>query len=257
MRYAIVEGGLIGTVGDDQLSGRQGRDRLEGQEGNDSLDGGNGVDALLGGAGTDSLAGGNGGDHLAGGDGVDSMIGGRGPDAFVYDETVFAPRVADGVGRIAGDGVRQVVNAANTSTDNILDFTDDDQVQFDAEALGLDHFAFANAARPDGTTDLALIQADSNVIVVGSFANAALAANAIATASEFHGPGIFVYFNSTLQVARVVFSEDLGANTATVDVNGNLVGAGDIDVLFALRNLAGADGLQHQSLFQADDFGFI
>jgi Ca2+-binding RTX toxin-like protein len=247
---------VAGGAGADTLHGGNGVDRLAGGDGNDSLDGGNGADALYGGAGTDTLSGGNGGDRLAGGDGVDSLIGGRGPDTFVYDETAFAPRVEGGAGRIAGDGVRQVVNAANTATNNVLDFNDDDRFQFDAHALGLDHFAFANAARPDGTTDLSLIHGDDNVIVVGGFANAALAANAIATASDFHGAGVFVYFNTTLQVSRVVFSEDLGGNTAAVDANGNHVGTGDIDVLFALRNLSGAEGLAHQSLFQAENFSF-
>jgi Ca2+-binding RTX toxin-like protein len=247
---------IRGGAGADTLHGGNGADRLAGGDGNDSLDGGNGPDALYGGAGTDTLSGGNGADRLAGGDGVDSLIGGRGPDTFVYDETAFAPRVEGGAGRIAGDGVRQVVNAANTATNNVLDFNDDDRFQFDAHALGLDHFAFANAARVDGTTDLAQIHGDDNVVVVGGFANAALAANAIATASDFHGAGVFVYFNTTLQVSRVVFSEDLGGNTAAVDANGNHVGTGDIDVLFALRNLTGAEGLAHQSLFQADNFSF-
>jgi Ca2+-binding RTX toxin-like protein len=274
MYNGIVDDELNGGTGDDELFGGQGRDVLmggagadtlhggngadwvAGGDGNDSLDGGNGADALYGGAGTDTLSGGNGPDRLAGGDGVDSLIGGRGPDTFVYDETAFAARVAGGASGIAGDGVRQVVNAANTATNNVLDFGDDDRFQFDAHALGLDHFAFANAARADGTTDLAQIHGDDNVIVVGGFANAALAANAIATASDFHGPGVFVYFNTTLQVSRVVFSEDLGGNTAAVDANGNHVGTGDIDVLFALRNLSGAEGLAHQSLFQADNFSF-
>jgi Ca2+-binding RTX toxin-like protein len=245
-----------GGAGADTLHGGNGGDRLVGGDGNDSLDGGNGRDALYGGAGTDSLSGGNGGDRLAGGDGVDALTGGHGRDTFVYDETAFAPRVEGGAGRIADDGVRQVVNAANTATNNVLDFNDNDRFQFDAHTLGLDHFAFANAARPDGTTDLSLIHGDDNVIVVGGFANAGLAANAIATASDFHGAGVFVYFNTTLQVSRVVFSEDLGGNTAAVDANGNHVGTGDIDVLFALRNLSGAEGLAHQSLFQADNFSF-
>ncbi|MGH6911181.1 MAG: calcium-binding protein, partial [Phenylobacterium sp.] len=190
---------LRGGAGADTLHGGHGVDRLVGGDGNDSLDGGNGRDALYGGAGTDTLSGGNGVDRLAGGAGVDALTGGRGPDTFVYDETAFAPRVEGGGGRIEGDGVRQVVNAANTATNNVLDFNDNDRLQFDAHALGLDHLDFANAARPDGTTDLSRIHGDANVIVVGGFANAGLAANAIATASDFHGAGVFVYFNTTLQ----------------------------------------------------------
>ena len=247
---------LFGDAGADTLSGGNGRDLLVGGDGNDSLDGGNGADALYGAAGTDTLSGGAGADRLAGGAGVDSLTGGLGHDTFVFDETAFTPRVDGGAGRIAGDGVRQVVNAANTATNNVMDFNDNDRFQFDAHALGLDHFAFANAARPDGTTDLSLIHNDDNVIVVGGFANAGLAADAIATASDSHSAGVFVYFNTTLQVSRVVFSEDLGGNTAAVDANGNHVGTGDIDVLFALRNLTGAEGLAHQSLFQADNFSF-
>lgn len=248
---------LIGAAGADTLFGEDGCDILEGGDGDDLLDGGRGTDKLAGGAGVDTLIGGNGADTLVGGDGVDTLIGGAGRDSFVFDETPFTPRVATGTGRIADDGVRQAVNGADTATDNVIDFDlKEDRFLFDADEMGLDHFTFVNAARADGSTDLSLITGDANVLVVGSFGNAGLAANAIATAYDFSGPGLFVYFNEALNVNRIVYSEDLGANGTTLDANGNFVGTGDIDILLALRNQTGQEGVEALPLFEADNFGF-
>ncbi|WP_316977296.1 tandem-95 repeat protein [Shumkonia mesophila] len=84
---------LTGGVGDDVLDGEGGDDRLDGGAGHDDLFGGTGDDVLLGGLGNDVLLGGLGDDLLEGGAGDDSLDGGSGDDTL-----------AGGVGNDALDG---------------------------------------------------------------------------------------------------------------------------------------------------------
>lgn len=60
--------------------------------------------------------------------------------------------------------------------------------------------------------------------------NAGTAANLIADRVTAPGAGVFVYFNSNLDLARLVFSTDLNDNTA------------DLKILARLTNFTGADG---------------
>ncbi len=64
---------LIGGSGDDLLSGGGGSDRLFGQQGSDKASGGGGQDEIYGGGGSDSLNGGGGSDTLSGGGGDDTL----------------------------------------------------------------------------------------------------------------------------------------------------------------------------------------
>lgn len=88
-------GALVGTSGDDTLSGsssddvifgNDGNDTLNGNDGNDLIYGGDGNDLVNGGQGADTLMGGTGNDELNGGSGADTMIGGLGNDAYVVDD---------------------------------------------------------------------------------------------------------------------------------------------------------------------------
>lgn len=71
---------ICGLDGDDVLNGRGGKDTLLGGSGNDTLNGGNGKDKLFGETGNDTLNGGNGKDALNGGPEADDCNGGRGRD---------------------------------------------------------------------------------------------------------------------------------------------------------------------------------
>jgi hypothetical protein len=71
---------LLGGPGNDVLSGGDGHDLLRGGGGNDVLDGGTGNDFLRGGRGSDLLTGGPGNDFLAGGAGSDFLFGNGGAD---------------------------------------------------------------------------------------------------------------------------------------------------------------------------------
>lgn len=83
---------LLGTAGDDQLTGfdarddhilgNNGIDNLNGLTGNDTLLGGAGQDTLFGGAGNDLLDGGSDDDYLYGESGVDTLEGGEGMDTL-------------------------------------------------------------------------------------------------------------------------------------------------------------------------------
>jgi hypothetical protein len=93
-----------------------------------------------------------------------------------------------------------------------------------------------------------------NVVVLRTFDNdanpatpfgAGNAADLIAAQITSPGPGFFVYFNSALDVPRLVFSTDLNDNTA------------DLKVLFRMVNLTGATGQAALGNFTAENFTFV
>jgi Ca2+-binding RTX toxin-like protein len=71
---------IIGTVGNDVLTGTSGPDVICGLAGNDVIRGLGGGDRILGGAGNDMLFGGGGNDDLTGGGGNDRLFGNAGSD---------------------------------------------------------------------------------------------------------------------------------------------------------------------------------
>lgn len=93
-----------------------------------------------------------------------------------------------------------------------------------------------------------------NVIVLQNFDNdndpatpfgAGNAANLIADQITSPGPGFFVYFNSGLDLPRLVFSTDLNDNTA------------DLKILFRMTNLTGQGGRDAFPTFSAANFAFV
>src|SRR6185369_1534756 len=76
---------LTGQATNDTLSGNGGNDTLYGRAGNDLLDGGTGDDTLYGEAGNDTLTGGAGNDNMQGGVGDDTFDGGAGNDVMSGD----------------------------------------------------------------------------------------------------------------------------------------------------------------------------
>ena len=72
-----------GNRGDDSIEGGLGNDTLEGNSGDDSIDGGFGQDWVSGGIGNDLLRGGGQADTLSGGDGDDRMFGDAGNDSIL------------------------------------------------------------------------------------------------------------------------------------------------------------------------------
>ncbi len=220
---------LNGGDGNDFVDGGNGFDFLAGGSGDDTLDGDNGFDTLEGGEGNDLLSGGNGFDTLNGGAGVDTLSGGNGSDTFVFDGDPF-----NGVD-VSAEG-RQ----AALSPDEITDFNvRQDTFALDAEDFGIDTLDFVSGRSGH-------ISENGNVIVLeDGFANAGLAAEAIAandavTAEE----GVFVYFNTNLQINRLVYSNDLGGN-------------GDFSILANLTGTTGDQALDELEIYRADNFELI
>lgn len=221
-----------GGAGDDMLAAGVGDDKLGGGIGNDMLFGGDGIDKLRGGAGNDFLSGDAGDDQLFGGAGIDTLMGGAGLDQFMYRGNVFANGTPAPAGQTG-------INALN-QPDVISDFTfGEDKFVFDGQDLGIESFTFQQGLS-------SAITGDTNLIVLtDAFAGAAAAAKAIAdntnvTADE----GVFVYFNSTLGMTRMVYSKDLSDG-------------GDISVLANLDNQRGDAGLAGLANFSANDFALV
>jgi serralysin len=223
---------ILGGIDNDVLMGSDGQDALVGEAGNDQLFSGVGDSLLIGGAGDDALFGGLGNNTLSGGEGVDSITGGTGISQFVYEGNVFA----NGVAALAGQTGIKVLNRP----DIIRDFTvGEDKFVFDQQDLGLTNLTFQKG-------DAAAIAGDGNLIVLTNpFPAAGAAARAIANNNNITAKeGAFVYFNSTLGLTRLVYSQDLA--------NG-----GDASVLANLDNQRGAAGLANVANFAATDFTLV
>jgi serralysin len=194
-----------------------------GTSGNDTLKGTGSADILLGLEGDDILIGDEGRDVLVGGTGVDTLTGGKGKDLFVFADNPFSggPTVT------AANGI-QVLN----KPDKLTDFTiGEDRLVFSKNQLGVDKLDFTFGTNNDSFGPGNLI-----VITENTFANAAAAAQGLANnASITADAGIFVYFNSTLGKARVVFSQDLsdGGPISVIGQLDNITNVADLSKLTA------------------------
>lgn len=111
---------------------------------------------------------------------------------------------------------RQVVGgeffiAFNTATEQFV---------FDGPAFGMSDIRFANGP-------ISSIPSNANAIVLQTIDNddnpgtpfgAGNAADLLASRITTHGPGVFVYFNSSLNLPRLVYSDDLASNSADLKI---------------------------------------
>ncbi|HEY9643211.1 MAG TPA: calcium-binding protein [Coleofasciculaceae cyanobacterium] len=209
---------------------------FNGNDGNDSLDGSGTSTPLIanGGAGVDTLIGGSGDDTLTGGvlgdNDVDVLTGGAGADRFL-----FAGQPFTGSPVTAANGI-QVFGKADSLQDYQIGT---DKFVLDSSDLNINQINFQR-----GTAGQ--ISGDKNVIVLtDTFSAAAVAAKAIADNPNVTAKaGVFVYFNTTLQKERLVYSENLGAG-------------GKISVLGNLDNQLGATGIANLATFTANDFSLV
>jgi hypothetical protein len=120
-----------------------------------------------------------------------------------------------------------------------------DVFSFDVNTFGISSIHFAN------NTVGNLPTSGVNVIVLRTFDNdndpttpfnAGTAANLIAAQITSPGAGFFIYFNSALDLPRLVFSTDLNDNTA------------DLKVLARMTNLTGPSGRDQLANFTAANF---
>lgn len=228
----IQDDRLRGTDGNDAIFGGDGNDQIFAGAADDQLFGFNGNDLLNGGTGNDVLFGEADNDILIGGDGTDTLTGGAGRDQFAYVGDAFA----NGTPTLAGQTGIKVLNRPDVITDFKIG---EDQFALSQFDLNLADMKFQKGKSSE-------ISGDSNVIVLTDpFPAAGAAARAIAnndkiTANE----GVFVYFNSTLGINRLAYSQDLSDG-------------GDLSVLANLPNQRGDAGLAALGQFSAADFNFV
>lgn len=142
------------------------------------------------------------------------------------------------------DGVRQVVATGALSLP-VFD------VAADLFRLDLAIFGVASPLKFTNATASGLAGSDANVIVLqdsdndanpATPFNAGTAANLIASALTDDVPGFFIYFNSVLNINRLVYSTNL--NEAT----------GDLQILAAIQSPTGADAIAALPTFRAENF---
>ncbi len=154
--FSVVKAApVIGTAGDDLLSGTQcadeigglaGNDNIDARDGNDTVDGGDGDDNIVGGSGNDTIRAGNGNDIVLGGLGDDHIWGGRGNDRLYGEEgrdTIYGEEGDDlisggadadilrgggGHDRMSGDAGNDILDGEDGDDD--LDGGDGDDVLF-------------------------------------------------------------------------------------------------------------------------------
>jgi VCBS repeat-containing protein len=119
---ASPAGPILGTSGNDVLTGTAAIDTIDGLEGNDQISGGDGADLLFGGAGNDRIAGNAGDDHIDGGAGFDRAL---------YTDATGGVAINMAAGTASGAGVgsdtlvnvEAIVGSAFDDTYNATGFT--------------------------------------------------------------------------------------------------------------------------------------
>ena len=196
---------------------------------------------LVGTAGNDVINGGLGDDTIFGGAGSDTILGSAGADIFAYAGDPFEGRDVSGF-------ERQIIGGEDFIED--FDFTQD-TYSFNAADFDLVdgvNFAAVNANDPDasiapGTNVIAVLNSNDASDPDAPFA-AGTAANQIAELTSEDGAGFFVYFNSELEVNRLVYSANLNNPDA------------DLKIVSRQTDLTGQDAIDALQNFSADNFEF-
>ena len=124
-----------------------------------------------------------------------------------------------------------------------------DVFSFETSAFGIGNSVnFANGvvgAIPASGLNIIVLQTFDNDNNAATFFGAGNAANLLATQITSSGAGVFLYFNSSLDIARLIYSADLSDETA------------DLKVLAHLTNLSGVAGRDAFSAFTAENFQLV
>ena len=230
---------LIGTDGDDVIRGHLGEDVLVGRGGNDVIRGQAGDDLLVGGDGDDTLRGGGGDDVLFGGLGVDTLRSGGGNDTIVFSGEPFAGADVSAPDRQIIGGEDDVVDF-NPRKDRYRFNTTDFDVAGDIQFVAVD----ANQADQLEGNVIVLLNADDDDNEDTPFL-AGTAANQIADLVDDAGAGFFVYFNSNLQLNRLVYSTDLSDASA------------DLQILSRDTSATGSDAIRDLGRLSEANFEFV
>lgn len=154
---------LTGGAGADQLLGGGGMDVLDGGAGNDELRGGTGDDTLIGGEGNDVLLAARGSDELSGGDGEDFLYGGVGDDELSGDDGNDILDGGQGEDTLrGGDGDDLVFGFFDSSRDGVVDANDIVDADYLEGGDGNDIIAM-------GSGDIANGGADADLFLTGVY----------------------------------------------------------------------------------------
>lgn len=171
---------------------------------------------------------------------------------FALSTVATASNVNFGVDPFDGTTVRNIPGRQIVGGEFFIAFhTATEQFVFDGPAFRMSDIRFANGP-------IASIPSDANAVVLQTLDNdgtagtpfgAGNAADLLASRITTHGPGVFVYFNSSLNLARLVYSDDLASNSADLrilarilDLNGQQGGVNQLPAFsaanFAITNAA-------------------
>jgi hypothetical protein len=142
---------------------------------------------------------------------------------------------------------RQIVG--NEISIPVFDFAND-SLAFTSPAFGISGGIQlwngpADTIPPGGANFIVLRTFDSDAVTPGNQLNAGTAANLIASQITTPGSGFFIYFNSGLDLPRLVYSADLDSNQA------------DLKILARFTGLAGAAGRDELARFTADNIAAV
>ena|GEM_PF-5221224 len=185
-----------------------------------------GGETLIGTAGIDTLTGFGGPDTIRGLAGGDTIITNGGPDRVAYDAT-----------------------SIGSAPDALVDFSvTSDRFLLDATSFGVNgplQFQRGLAANlvDNGANVIVLLDSDNDANPATAF-NARSAAQLIGAQINADGAGFFVYFNSALNVNRLVFSANLADGNAALTVLG------------AVNTVTGQAAIDQLAQYSAANFEF-
>jgi hypothetical protein len=194
---------------------------------------------LIGGNEQDFINGRGGDDVIEGRGSSDILMGDAGADTFGFSGDPFEG--AD----VSAEG-RQIIGNEDFISD--FDFTED-QYRLNAsdfKVVGEVNFVALDANDPEaeipeGANVITLLNSDNDGVPTTPFL-AGTAANQIAELVTEDGAGFFVYFNSNLQLNRLVYSTNLNDASA------------DLKILARQTDLTGQDAIDALANFSADNF---
>ena len=210
---------VIGSAGNDTLTGDIYDNSLDGGEGNDLLDGGQGNDTLIGGSGNDILYGGTGDDSLSGGAGNDTLVGGAGADMLdgglaAAGTTAMNMASYETASQAVSIDLTQSVQTGNAGGDEVGDRLTNIQ--------GVIGSAYDDTLKGDGLNN-SLVGGAGNDTLIGGLGSDTLDG----------GEG----------TDTTSYQESASGVTVNLTTNVNGGGSADRDVLLNIENIIGSDGL--------------
>jgi hypothetical protein len=223
--------GIIGTNGNDVLTGDSLKNRIDGGAGDDLITGGEDRDLLSGGPGADEIHGGDEADHIFGQDGDDELYGDEGDDVFSSGPGL---NIVDG-----GNGSDRMVSTNCLDTVTSIEIMQSDRCTEDTSNSTVETAATSIVANGSSTTTITVTLKDAggNTFTFGG-ATVVLTTDA-GTLSNGGTPAASVTAtdqNDGTYTAALIASTALETATVTATVNGDAL-TDDAVVTFTVGEL--------------------